>query len=186
MNLANMRSSSFRLLIGIISLFLVACGDNTQTNNEPQGKVFNISQYVGTYAGTWTNNTTGATGAAKLIITADSKTNVATLTLDFDGKYLGIDNPPATTLTGTYDSKGALVKGKSDLFGDYDVTIDVDGKIVGIMKNIAGGAIPEMTYTGVITDTKLDADYVVSFADGNTANSILRMQKSSNTGNNPY
>jgi hypothetical protein len=138
---------------------------------------FSAPQYAGTYEGTWTNSATGASGPARIIIETNEATGSANLTIDFDGNYLGLDNPPPMTLTGTYDAAGAKVKGNSPLFGDYDVTIDPQGKIVGVMKQLAMGAIPEMTYTGTLTADRLDADYVVKFADGRTVNSILRMQK---------
>jgi hypothetical protein len=133
--------------------------------------------YVGTYAGTWTNGATGATGPVTIEIATDEASQTATLTLDFGGNYLGLADPPPATLTGTYDSSGAVVKGSSPLFGDYDVTIDPDGNIVGVMRNLAAGAIPEMTYTGTLTPDRLDADYVVQLADGTTVNSTLRMEK---------
>lgn len=170
------RVSQWSLFL-VVMFSLIACGSDDSNDNEPNEQAFNVSLYVGTYKGTWTNNTTGATGSAQLDIIADETYKTATLTLDFGGKYLGIDDPPPATLTGTYSDAGAVVKGKSDLFGEYDVTIDPDGDIVGVMKQLADGAIPEMTYTGKLTKDTLEADYVVKFADGTVANSILRMQK---------
>jgi len=172
------RNINIQWFLSIIVLFsLVACGDNNTSNNGPNEQVFDVSLYVGTYEGTWTNNTTGATGAARIDIAVNESNKTATMTLDFDGKYLGLDDPPPTTLTGTYDSTGAKVKGKNDLFGEYDITIDINGNIVGLVKQPANGTIPEITYTGIITKDKLDADYVVKLADGQTVSSILRMQK---------
>jgi hypothetical protein len=138
---------------------------------------FDARLYAGTYAGTWTNLTTGAGGAATIIIDLQESTRTASLTLDFDGNYLGLGDPPAATLTGTYDDSGAHVKGTSPLFGEYDVTIDAEGGILGVMKNLAGGAIPELTYTGTLTATTMDADYVVRSAAGQTTNAILRLRK---------
>jgi hypothetical protein len=159
------------LLVTCALLLLAGCGD------EAASKKFDVSLYVGTYVGTWTNSATGATGAARIEIAADTAARTASLTIDFDGNYLGLDNPPAMALSGVYDDDKATVKGQSELFGAYDVTIDADGKIVGVMKGLAGGLIPEMTYTGALTRDRLDADYTVKFADGRVVNSILRMEK---------
>lgn len=165
--------------LGLI-MALVACNPaatEVAPTSTPAGKVFDASLYDGTYTGIWTNSATGASGPASITIDLDEATHSAALTIDFDGNYLGLENPPAAELTGTYDANGAVAKGSSLIFGDYDVTIDPDGKIVGVMTNLAGGVIPEMTYTGTLTANSLDADYVVKFADGRIANSELRMQK---------
>ncbi len=140
---------------------------------------FDIRPLTGTYRGTWTSLSTGTGGAARIDIAANQANRTATLTIDFDGNYLGLADPPAQTLTGTFDASGARVRGKSDVFGDYDVYIDASGLIVGIMKNLAGGQVPQMVYSGLISSQRLDADYLVRQADGKVAASILRMEKAS-------
>jgi hypothetical protein len=144
----------------------------------PAGKKFDVKAFIGTYKGTWTNQATNATGPASIVINADETKKQATLTIDFDGPYLGLADPPAQTLTASYDDTMAKVTGNNPLFGDVNVTIDPDGNIIGVMKNLAGGIIPEMTYTGKVGGGKLDADYAVKFADGKTVNSILRLTSS--------
>lgn len=181
----SVRNAPFlRSLFGFVSLCLIllVAGCSSPATPAPTGAAstgpkFIAALYAGTYKGTWTNTATGATGPATIDIKLDAASHAANLTIDFDGNYLGLADPPAASLSGTYDDAGARVKGSSILFGDYDVTISPDGKIVGVMKKLAGGIIPEMTYTGLLTGDSLDADYVVTFADGKTANSILRMKK---------
>lgn len=171
---------TFLWLSLVLMLTLVACNPvatEIAPTSTPAGKVFEPSLYAGTYTGTWTNSATGASGPASITIDLDEETQTAALSIDFGGNYLGLNDPPAAELSGTFDANGAVVKGSSILFGDYDVTIDPDGNIIGVMKNLAGGVIPEMTYTGTVTGSSLDADYLVKFADGTTANSILQMQK---------
>lgn len=153
----------------VAGLGLFGCGDD-----DPK---FDGDKYNGTYQGTWTNSATGATGPVTIAITIDEPGKKASLTIDFGGNYLGLGDPPPATLGGTFDDERALVKGKSDLFGDYNVTIDADGKIIGLMENLGGGAVPKLTYTGVVTEKKLDADYVVTMKDGAVVNSVLRMTK---------
>lgn len=158
-------------VVAILFAAASACGGDDDETFDP-------SLYDGTYDGTWVNKTTGAEGPVTIAITMDEGAGTASLTLDFGGNYLGLGDPPPATLAGTFDDDGALVKGESELFGSYNVTIDADGKIVGVMERLGGGAIPKLTYTGTVTDEKLDADYVVTLPDGNTANAELRMAKS--------
>ncbi len=141
--------------------------------------VFDVTGYLGVYDGTWTNPANAATGPASITIDADLNAGTATLTIDFGGNYLGLGDPPEQTLGGVFDEDGALVQGTSPLFGDYTVNIDARGFIVGVFNDLAGGAIPEMTYTGRVTSERLDADYHVRFADGKTADSLLRTQRTS-------
>ncbi len=138
---------------------------------------FVASRYAGTYKGTWTNTTSGATGAGSVVVALDTGKRTATLTLDFDGNYLGLNDPPPITMIGTYDVNGAVVRGNDPIMGSYDITIDRNGKIVGLLKGLANGAIPEMSYTGSLTGDRIETDYVVKFADGKEAKSIFRAQK---------
>ena len=143
----------------------------------PATHKFDVHNFVGTYKGTWTNTTAGTSGPVTIAIAADESSKTATLTIDFDGNYLGLGDPPAQTLSAKYDDSAATIKGSNPLFGDYAVSLDGDGKLNGLMKNLAAGVIPEMTYTGTVGNGRLDADYVVKFADGRVVNSILRMQR---------
>lgn len=168
-----MRHRGLMLALSCLALALAACGDDDAADG------FDAEARSGTYVGTWTNESSGTSGPVTISIDADSDAGTASLTIDFGGNYLGLGDPPPTTLTGTVSDAGAVVRGADPLFGDYDVTIAPDGAIVGVMKNLGGGAIPELTYTGTVTEDRLDADYVVTFADGTQATSILRMTKES-------
>lgn len=92
-------------------------------------------------------------------------------------KYLG-------TYQGTWWNEAAGTSGDAQIMITADqaaktaaLTIDAEGNIVGLMEQLAGGAIPQMSYTGTITAQRLDADYAVSFADSRTADSLLRLTK---------
>jgi len=159
--------------VALCALALGACGDD----DDDDAGAFDPDDYSGTYAGTWTNESTGTTGPVTITIDTDADAGTASLTIDFGGDYLGLGDPPAAELSGTVSDAGAVVKGTSELFGEYDVTIAADGAIVGVMKNVGGGVIPELTYTGTVTSERLDADYLVTLADGTEVTSILRMEK---------
>ncbi len=160
-----------RALLVVISMLLLAGYGLSAVEG------FVASRYAGTYKGTWTNTTTGASGAGSVAIELNSTARTASLTLDFDGNYLGLNNPPPITMTGTYNSNGAVVKGSDAILGEYIITIDRSGKIVGLLKNLAGGTLPEMTYTGQLTKDRMDTDYKVTLADGRVMISTFRAQK---------
>ena len=138
---------------------------------------FVASQYAGTYKGTWTNQTTGATGPGSVTVALEPGSQLAKLTLEFGGNYLGIADPPPITMTGKYDANGAVVKGKDPIMGEYDITIDRNGKILGNLTGLVNGTIPEMTYTGSLTNGRIETDYKVKLADGRVMESIFRAEK---------
>ena len=156
----------------VFALALGACG-TPPTPEPPVNGGFDVNQYVGVYEGTWTNQTTGASGPAVITITADESNRTVSLTLDFGGNYAGLNDPPPFILTADYDDNGAAVKGSSPVLGDMDITIDRDGNIIGNLKDLVGGTIPSMTYTGKIADGRLVTEYVVTLSDGTTTTSVL-------------
>ncbi|RJP52719.1 MAG: hypothetical protein C4583_06155 [Anaerolineaceae bacterium] len=164
------------MIVLVLMVALTACAPKS-TPAPVAGEKFDVNDFVGTYEGTWDNESTGASGPVVISIEADESTHNVTLTLDFGGKYLGLADPPAVTLSATYNDNGATVVGNSVLFGDMDVRIDANGNIIGNFKNLAGGTIPAMMYTGKIGDGRLDADYVITLPDGTTATALLRTQR---------
>jgi ABC-type Fe3+-hydroxamate transport system substrate-binding protein len=175
-----MKKQMLVLLVGLLALMLAACGSPSSAQpaaSSSSGKKFDPRQWVGTYKGTWTNQVTNATGPATVTLSVDEAKKEATVVVDMDGPYLGLVEAPPQTFVAKYDDTMAKLVGKNVLFGDYSITIDPDGKIVGTFKNLAGGVVPEMSYTGQLGNGKLDSDYTVKFADGKTATSILRTTK---------
>lgn len=163
----------FLFLLGAICIIaLTACG-RTSTP-PPAANGFDVKPFLGVYEGTWTNKTTGKSGPAVITVTANEAEKTVALTLDFGGNYLGLNDPPAFTLTAKYDDNGAAVRGESAVLGKMDITIDTQGNIIGNLKDLVGGKIPSMTYTGKIGDGRLDTDYTVTLADGTTTISELR------------
>jgi hypothetical protein len=57
------------------------------------------------------------------------------------------------------------------------VTIEADGAITGLMEDVGLGAVPTLSYTGRLTEERLDADYEATLAGGTTSTAILRMEK---------
>lgn len=170
------KSLSVTLLIPLL-LLLAACGTKPTPAALTASGTFDVTKFTGTYSGTWTNQKTGASGPVTIDISADEYAHTATIVLDFGGNFLGLGDPPAASVTATYDDHAAYVKGNNVFLGDMDITIDTDGNINGLVTNLGGGAIPSVTYTGKIGNSHMDADYLVTFTDGSTATALLRTQK---------
>jgi hypothetical protein len=164
------------LLLSVIVLVLAlnACGPAPTPTPPPAAGGFDIKPFLGVYEGTWTNKTTGASGPAVITVEANEAEKTVTLTLDFGGNYLGLNDPPPFPLTAKYDDNGAAVRGESNILGKMDITIDTQGNIIGNLTDLVGGKIPSMTYTGKIGDGRLDTDYTVTLSDGTVTVSELR------------
>ena len=171
-----MNKKSIFILMMMFAVVLSACGSQSASNPASSGGSFDPDKFAGTYVGEWKNETTGASGSSVITVSADKATHIATVTLDFGGNYLGLGDPPAVTVSANYDDEGAVVKGNNVLLGDMDVRVDPDGNITGTFKNIAGGAIPGMTYTGKIGNGRLDTNYVVTLPNGSTTTAIVRSE----------
>ncbi len=172
----------FKIICKIALAFAVmaalgACASSPAPAGQPTTGGFDPDKFVGTYVGEWKNETTGASGSSVITVTADKTTKTATVTLDFGGNYLGLGDPPAVTVSANYTDEGAIVQGNNVLLGDMDVRVDPEGNITGTFKNIAGGVIPFMTYTGKIGNGRLDTDYVVTLKDGSTTKATVRSAK---------
>jgi hypothetical protein len=142
----------------------------------PAGSGFDVELYVGSYVGTWESDS-GESGAARIDITVNLTARVATLTLDFDGNYLGQGDPDPHTVSGTFDENGAHLRGQDTLFGNYEVLVAVDGTMVGVFRDVAGGEVPLLTYTGTLTANSLVADYDVVLADGTRSTARTELTK---------
>lgn len=158
-------------LLFVAALLLLAAG-SACSGSDPK---FDPAKFVGTYEGNWLSP--GLTGPGQVIIAVDEVRKTATITLDLGGNYLGQGDPAPTTMSGTYDEKQATAKGKDPYYGDYLVTIDGNGKIQGTLIDAANGAVPKMTFTGKLTEKRMDVDYVVHFTNGGETKSKVSMAK---------
>lgn len=171
-------NKKIHLILSALVFALAACGTKPTPTPQPAPTgTFDVTKFTGVYEGAWTNETAGTSGPATITIEADEATKTATLTLDFGGNYLGLNDPPAATISTIYDDNGAHLTGDNALFGTMDVLLDADGNITGTFENLAGGLIPAMSYTGKIGDGRLDANYTVTLSDGSTTIAKLETAK---------
>jgi len=141
------------------------------------GSAFDAELFVGSYVGTWQSETTGESGPAQIDISVNLATQTATLSLDFGGNYLGLDDPPAHEISGGFDENGAHMQGQDTLFGNYDVLVAADGSMVGVFRDVADGSVAVLTYTGRLTGAQITADYDVVFADGRISHATATLTK---------
>ncbi len=159
-------------LVIIFSLVLSACG-SAEPTPPANATPLDVFKFAGHYDGSWTNSKTGATGPATFDFVVDEANKTVALTLDMGGNYLGLGDPPPATIYATYDEYFARITGNDPHFGEMNVLIDGDGNITGEFKNVAGGMVPLLTYTGVVGDGKINTTYVITFPDGTTADAVL-------------
>jgi len=138
---------------------------------------FDAAKFAGVYSGTWENDAIGESGDARIEITVNEASRTATLLIDFDGNYLGQTDPPAHEVSGGYDGNGAHMQGQDDLFGIYDVVFAADGAMVGVFRDVAGGQVPLLTYTGTLTEAAIIADYEVVLPDGTVLSASTTLTK---------
>lgn len=162
-------------LVILLSIVLSACQPKQAAapTPPPNATKLDVHKFTGHYEGSWTNNKTGATGPATFDFIADEEARTISLVMDMGGNYLGLEDPPPHTIIATYDDYFAHIKGNDAHFGKMDVTVDGDGNINGRFENVAAGMVPLVTYTGVVGNGHIDAQYTVTLLDGTIAEAVL-------------
>jgi hypothetical protein len=167
-----MRKRRF-LFVFILLVYLLAACQPAAPTPVTTAKKLDVNEFVGHYEGTWTNTKTGTSGPAVFDFVADEVNRKVSLTLDMGGNYLGLGDPPPATISATYDDYLARIQGTDAHFGEMDVTIDAEGNINGVFKNVAAGMVPLLTYNGKVGNGHIETTYVVTFPDGSTADAVL-------------
>jgi hypothetical protein len=149
-----------------------AGGDGTLTTAEitttttagADASVVRALAAVGTWTGTWTNDTFGSTGPASMTLSVDEEAQTLDATLDIGGNVFGGADPDAETfsiplLPGTYE-------GSSPVFGSYAVTLNADATLEVVATEMP--AIPAGTFTvsASVVGDNFSGTYEVDFGDG--------------------
>lgn len=132
------------------------------------------AEFAGAWEGEWTNLTFGSSGSAEAIVTVheDGTLNV---TVDLGGSVFGMGDPNPLTFLGTYDERGANVGVEGHpIFGTFQLALEGDSLSVEA-ENIPVEQISGMDVAGTLTPDRLDAQYVISFPDGTSAQGTLKM-----------
>lgn len=136
-----------------------------------------LSGLVGTWTGSWHNETYNTTGGATIVISVDQQAKTMSFNVDFDGNVFGGSNPPAETFTGSYTETSLTITGHSNTFGDISATWNGDG-FSGSGQNVPAGGIDSVDFTGTVTATQISMNYTIHFSGGGTAVGTVTLNKS--------
>lgn len=153
-------------LIGV-----VACGDD----DNGVTVTFTPQDFAGTYTGQWLNNTFGSSGNAGMVVVINETDSTATVTVDLDGNVLGGTDPAPFTLTSTFTATSAEFSESVAPFGPLTVTVSQYGQISGSAPAVPDPSITSLTFTGQRNNNVITINYVVTFANGSTANGVLTL-----------
>jgi hypothetical protein len=150
---------------------------------------FSPNAIAGTWTGTWTNETFGSTGPAKIVAKSLAGNTKLVFTVDFGGNVFGCEDPPAEsakpltkgTGPGHWNAAGFQVKGGSKAFGNLTLTYKAaTGALTG------GGANPtcamdlQWTVKGRFAGKAFTGTVTIKLARGaQTATSALSLKRAS-------
>ena len=128
---------------------------------------------AGNWSGGWMNTTFGSSGDASMVITIDSPTQM-TMTIDLDGGVFGGPDPAAEDWIGAIGPGGVTVNQTSPLFGPLTLAIDTMGNLAGLGMPPNAGFL-NVVFTGTVTESMVDINYVVNFTVGPPAVGTLTL-----------
>jgi hypothetical protein len=132
-----------------------------------------LANVIGTWSGSWTNQTFGSTGSANFEI-VDSSPGVVTITVDLGGNVFGGVDPPAFTVTATLDSEGNItITGESPVLGTLNIIFNTDGTFTGTVESIPAAGIDSTNFSGTVSNGVLTLNYTVNFSNNTQAVGIL-------------
>ncbi len=168
----------------LLGALLAGCGGGGgggTTGGGGGGGTFDASAFVGTFRGTWTNNTAGSMGPMSIVFSNTGGNNQ--MVVDLDGPVFGeMTDPPADTLPGTVSGTAATFTVNSTYFGPISFTVQQDGSVTGTASNVPNPGIDSVTFTGTVSATAINLTYVVNFTGGGTADGVMNLPKETGGG----
>lgn len=191
----------FISLLLVLTLALAACGSKTETPEEevvpaepteapvveeeptpeptepPDTGYDTFAPFAGTWSGTWTNTTYGSTGPIEATIEFNMD-GTGTFTFDAGGVVFGMFDPPAITLSATFDPTGVTIDMPgNEFFGDVTVTINPDGTFTMVGDLVPAQGIAKVEASGTFTETSMEGVYTVFFDGSGVAEGTVSMTK---------
>ena len=126
-----------------------------------------LSDYDGTYVGSWFNITFSSTGAAT--ITFVSVGNDVTWTTDMDGFVFGLMDPGPVVLNGTVVAGEIVINQTVASYGNVAGTIDLNSGVVNVIVNMVPGRpeFADITVTGtIVAGASFDLEYSIDVLGG--------------------
>lgn len=161
--------------IGVYSCLAIILGCGGAGTTVPQN--LDATRLVGNWAGTWNNTTFGSSGPSASTISIDAPTMMLTFSLDLGGNVFGGGDPPAENFTGPISASGFNVSGMSALFGDLTLTVDSQGNLTGSGQNIASPNVSRADFSGTVTETTMNLNYVLQLKPNGTAQGTISFTK---------
>lgn len=128
-----------------------------------------VSGLLGTYTGTWINQTYSTTAAMSFVI-ADNQPGSLSMTQSIGGAAFGSQSPlPSFVVTADLREAGISLSGGNAGFGTVTGSLSDSGGVLGSITSIPGGSISSVDYTGTINNGALNINYTVNFSAGGKA-----------------
>ena len=118
-----------------------------------------VTTLVGTYTGSWVDNTFTTTGTASLTVTFDSGTNVFTVMSDLNGMVYGQQDFPEETWTADYVPASTVFTENSATFGTLTLTVNGDGTVTA--EGLNAGGFTKVTWTGTIDANTVNLSWML-------------------------
>lgn len=132
-----------------------------------------VSGIIGTYSGSWTNQTYNTKGPATFKIT-DSSAGVLSITVTLGGNVFGGSAPPPFTVQANLNSQGATLSGGTTTFGIVQSSISANGTIQGTITSIPSNTgISSAGFSGTISNAAININYTINFTSGQNATGTL-------------
>jgi hypothetical protein len=119
-----------------------------------------FDSFIGTYTGTWFNNTFQSAGPAQIDLAITG--NDATMTATMGNNVFGIHfNPSPVVIPGTVNGNQIDFDTDAGIFGDVVATIMSDGSVSYTLTMIPGTSFMSITGSGTIGAGRWDMNYEI-------------------------
>ncbi|OGA16450.1 MAG: hypothetical protein A3H32_08465 [Betaproteobacteria bacterium RIFCSPLOWO2_02_FULL_63_19] len=132
-----------------------------------------LGNAVGTFSGTWTNQTYGSSGGASFVVTQDTSGGFSIKT-NLTGNVFGSPAPGEFTINGntSTDAQGNIVLNSATPIGYLSGSIGADGKLQGSL-SVNSQGINSLDFSGTVQGPSLNFNYTVNFVGGSTASGVV-------------
>ena len=136
-----------------------------------------VSGFVGSYTGTWTNTTFDSTGPVTMDIQADADAGTFAVVIDLDGSVFGAGDPEPFTFEGGFTADGGATSGSSPVLGSFTFTIDGQGEWQLNAPDVPDTRVAAFTVSGTAQGGAVNATYAVIFEAGGGADGTFVAQR---------
>jgi hypothetical protein len=147
---------------------------------------FTPKTLAGTWKGTWTNQTFGSTGPAKIVAKSLAGGTKLVFTADFGGNVFGCADPPPESAkplakgagANHWSAKGFTIKATSKAFGTLTLTHNAStGALTGSGANPTCAVNLKWSVRGKFAGKKFTGTVTIKLANGSTAVSALSLTR---------